>query len=75
MKKYLSILTIGLFFSFTAPAQSPRKCGCKTWRQWSTSIPKKEGESRWKRRQLYDAYLHQCMIDCREKMLKEQQRK
>jgi hypothetical protein len=70
MKKRVTVLMIGLCFSLGAFSQSPRKCGCKTWRQWNSSIPKNEGESRWKRRQMYDVYLHQCIMDCRKKMIK-----
>ena len=75
MKKFFFSLILCMLFSFAGSAQSPRKCGCKTWRQWSSSIPKKEGESRWKRRHLYDVYLNECITECRKKLIKEQQKK
>jgi len=57
MNKFRFGVIVCVLFSLTTFAQSPRKCGCKTWRQWNASIPKKEEESRWKRRHLYDVYL------------------
>jgi len=63
------VLILCSLFSLAAFSQSPRKCGCKTWRQWNSSIPKSPGESRWKRRHLYEVYLHQCIIDCRQRSI------
>jgi hypothetical protein len=73
MKKQFYILIMGLLFSFAAFSQGPRKCGCKTWRQWNSSIPKEEGESRWKRKHYYDVYLNKCLTECRQRLMKREQ--
>jgi len=57
MKKLVFSVFLCVLFSSDSFSQSPRRCGCKTWRQWKASIPNTEGESRWKRRVLYDKYL------------------
>lgn len=67
MKKLVFILILSILFSSNAFSQSPRKCGCKTWRQWNSSIPQSKGESRWKRKHLYDRYLNECIIQCRQR--------
>lgn len=67
MKKISFILGLFLLFSVNGFSQSLRKCGCKSWRQWNSSIPKSKGESRWKRKYLYDKYLNACIIDCRKR--------
>lgn len=70
MKKQFIVLITVLLTSICAFSQSPRKCGCKTWREWNSEVPKGTDDTRWKRKHNYDVYLNKCLTDCRQRLIR-----
>jgi hypothetical protein len=66
MKKIFSLLIIVTVHQ-TVFSQSPRQCGCKTWRVWKSELPASNNDSRSNKKKQYAEYLEGCLKTCREK--------
>jgi hypothetical protein len=69
MKKIFSLLII-LTVHQSVFSQSPRQCGCKTWKEWRSELPASD-ESRSNKKKQYNEYLEGCLKTCREKTVKK----
>jgi hypothetical protein len=66
MKSIVFVLIV-LACSKQGFAQSPRKCGCKTFRQWSRDASELKEANRRNKKKEYNTYLVECLNNCRAK--------
>jgi hypothetical protein len=70
--KTLVFLLLAISFQQVSFSQSPRKCGCETWRQWNASIQSSTKDTTANKKREYHKYLEGCLKLCRERFVPKQ---